>query len=210
MKAVIFVRVSKKDMDYQRQIADLETVAKQRGYEVIEVITEKITGAKKNKQRPAIQKLMKMANDGAFQTIFVSELSRLGRDTREVINVVEDLNDLNINIYLHNFRMETIIDGKRNPLTQMMIPFIAEFARMERQFLIDRTKSGLENAIRQGKTLGRPVGTTKADQDILNQYPSIVRSLKKGLSVREAAKVNEVSNNTVMKVKKALAKVKSQ
>lgn len=204
MKAVIFVRVSKKDMDYQRQIADLETAAKNRGYEVVEIITEKISGAKKSKERPAIQKLMKLAKEGVYQTVFVSELSRLGRDTRELINVVEDINDLGINIYLHNFGMETIVNGKRNPLLQMLIPFIAEFARIEREYLIERTKSGLENAKRQGKTLGRPVGTTKDEQAILEEYPSIVRSLKKGLSIREAAKVNDVSNNTVMKVKKAM------
>jgi DNA invertase Pin-like site-specific DNA recombinase len=204
MKAVIFVRVSRKDQDYQRQIADLEAVAKQKGYTVAEVITEKISGAKKNKERPSIQHLMNMAKDGAFQTVLVSEISRLGRNTREVINVFEDLNDIGVNIYLHNFGMETIVNGKRNPMLQMLIPIMAEFARMERQHLVERTKSGLENAKRQGKTLGRPVGTTKGDKDILEEYPSIVRSLKKGLSIREAAKVNDVAPNTVVKVKKAM------
>lgn len=206
MKGVIFVRVSKKDMDYQRQISDLETVAKQKDISIVETITEKVSGSKKTKDRPSMQRLLKMAKEGAFQTVLVSEVSRLGRNTREVINVVEDLNDLGINIYLHNFRMETIIDGKRNPMLQMMIPIMAEFARMEREHLIERTRSGLENAKRQGKTLGRPTGTTKDDTDILEQYPSIVRSLKKGLSIREAAKVNDVAPNTVVKVKKAMIK----
>lgn len=208
MKAIIYVRVSKKDMDYQRQIVDLEANAKQRGYNVIEVITEKVSGSKKNNDRPQIQHLMKLAKDNAFQTVFVSEVTRLGRNTREVINVVEDLNELGISIFIHNFGLETLDkNGKRNPITQILVTLMAEFGRLEREFLIERTRSGLENAKRQGKILGRPVGTTKDDQDILEEYPSVVRSLKKGLSIRVAAKVNDVSSNTVMKVKRAINQI---
>lgn len=204
MNAVIFVRVSKKDMDYQRQIADLETAAKSRGYKIVEVITEKISGAKKTKDRPSMQHLLKLAKGNAFQTVFVSEVSRLGRNTLEVLQVVKELTELGINIFIETYNLETIIKGKQNPMAQLMITLLAEFSRLEREFLIERTKSGLENAKRQGKTLGRPVGTTMDQESILEQYPSVIRSLKKGLSVREAAKVNDVSPTTVMKVKKAM------
>src|SRR5688572_12827216 len=108
MKAVIFVRVSKNDMNYQRQISDLQEVAKSKGYEVLEVITEKISGAKKSKDRPVIQHLMKLARDKAFQTVLVREVTRLGRNTREVINVVEYLSEIGINIYIHTYNLETI------------------------------------------------------------------------------------------------------
>lgn len=208
-KAVIFVRVSRKDQDYTRQIEDLKAVAERKNYEVLEVITEKISGAKKNKQRPAIQKLMSLAGTGAVNVVLCSEVSRLGRNTREVINTFEDLSEAGVSIYFHNMGQETIdANGKRNSMLQMMITIFAEFSRMEREFLIERTLSGLEQAKREGKTLGRPEGTKKSTGSLLEEYSGVVKSLKKGLSIREAAKVNDVATNTVLKVKKAIKQKK--
>lgn len=203
-KAVIFVRVSKKDMDYQRQIADLQEMAKSKGYQVLEVITEKVSGIRKSKDRPSIQHLMKLAKSGEVETVLVSEVTRLGRNTREVLNVVEDLTELGVNIFIHTYSLETIVNGKRNPVAQLLVTLLAEVGRLGREFLIERTRSGLEQAKRNGKVLGRPVGTRKNSSIVLDQYKGVVKSLKKGLSVRESAKVNDVAINTVMKVRRAL------
>lgn len=206
MNAVIFVRVSRKDMDYQRQITDLEAIAATRNLRVVQTITEKISGAKKNKSRPAIQSLVDGAKAGKYGTVLVSEVTRLGRNTREVLDVVEDLTDLGVNIFIQAYGIETIVNGKRNPIAQLMVTLLSEFGRLEREFLIDRTRSGLEQAKRNGKTLGRPHGTKKPTEELLQEYKGIVKSLTKGLSVREAAKVNDVAINTVMKVKRAMVK----
>ena len=191
-------------MDYHRQISDLQGVAKTKGYEVLEVFQEKVTGIKKSKDRPVLQRLLKLANEKAFETLFVSEVMRLGRNTREVINVIEDLTEMGINIYIHTYNIETLVNGKRNPSAQLITTLLAEVGRIEREHLIERTKSGLEQAKRNGKTLGRPGGTIKSKFQLLEEYKGIVKSLRKGLSIREAAKVNDVAINTVMKVKKAI------
>jgi len=81
------------------------------------------------------------------------------------------------------------------------------FAEMEREQLRERVKSGLENAKRKGKQLGRPNGSTKSDQDILKQYPAIVKQLKAERSIRETAKLCDVANGTVQKVKQALTRL---
>lgn len=104
-----------------------------------------------------------------------------------------------MNIFIQAYGIETIVNGKRNPIAQLIVTILAEVGRLEREFLIDRTRSGLEQAKRNGKTLGRPHGSKKPTEELLQEYKGIVKSITKGLSVREAAKVNDVAINTVMK-----------
>lgn len=65
-------------------------------------------------------------------------------------------------------------------------------------------KIGLDKLKQSGKKLGRPNGSAKSDQDILKQYPAIVKQLKAERSIRETAKLCDVANGTVQKVKQAL------
>ena len=83
-KAVIFVRVSKKEQDYQRQVEDLRAVAQHQGVQVVAEISEKISGAKRNQDRAGIQQLLELSRRGVIQKVLVSEFSRLGRSTVEV------------------------------------------------------------------------------------------------------------------------------
>ena len=75
----IFGRVSLDSMDFQRQISDLQKVADRLNYEVVSIITEKISGAKNNDERLGVQQLLQEARQGIFQKILCTEVSRLGR-----------------------------------------------------------------------------------------------------------------------------------
>ena len=99
-QAVIFVRVSKKEQDYQRQVEDLRAVAQSQAVQVVAEISEKISGAKKNQDREGIQQLLELSRRGAIQKVLVSEVSRLGRSTVEVLQIVEELTQLGISIYV--------------------------------------------------------------------------------------------------------------
>lgn len=74
---------------------------------------------------------------------------------------------------------------------------------METERLSERILSGLEQARRNGKRLGRPPGSTKDDEQLLHQYAAVVKDLKKGLSIRQVAVLREVSTDTVQRVKRA-------
>lgn len=74
---------------------------------------------------------------------------------------------------------------------------------METERLSERILSGLEQARRKGKRLGRPPGSTKDDGQLLQQYAAVVKDLKKGLSIRQVAVLREVSTDTVQRVKRA-------
>ncbi|RZK33273.1 MAG: recombinase family protein [Hymenobacter sp.] len=99
-QAVIFVRVSKKEQDYQRQVEDLRALAQSQAVQVVAEISEKISGAKRNQDREGIQQLLALSRRGTIQKVLVSAVSRLGRSTVEVLHTVEELTQLGISIYL--------------------------------------------------------------------------------------------------------------
>lgn len=201
----IFVRVSKQSQDYERQIADLRAYATKQGYTVVSTIAEKISGAKRNQDRRGMTELLTLAASGRIKKVLVSEVSRLGRRTSDVLRVIEELTEQGISVYAQNYNLETLTpDGKRNPVASLLFTLLAEFSRLERETLVERIHSGLEQAKRRGVTLGRPVGSKKDNATLLEKYSPMVRILRQELSLRQTAKLADVSVNTVRKVKKAL------
>jgi DNA invertase Pin-like site-specific DNA recombinase len=203
MKALIYCRVSRKDQNYQRQISDLKAIATSKGWEVVEIVTEKISGVKS--KRGGIDKVLQLAEEASFNKLLVTEISRLGRSTLQVLQIVETLTQLGISVYLGNYGVETIQpNGKRNPMISMLISILSEFSSMERENLIDRTRSGLAHAKRNGTVLGRPYGSKKSREQLLAENPKVVKLLKAKRSIREIAKLADRSVNTVLKVKRVM------
>lgn len=201
-RAVIYVRVSTKGQNTQRQIDDLSSLAKKKGWQISKIIEEKISGAAKNKDRVGVQELLQLAREQKIDKVVVQEVSRLGRSTAQILKVVEELTDRGVSIYVQNYSMETLKeDGSRHPMAQFMFTMLAEFSRLEREHITERIYSGLERAKRQGKTLGRPKGSKLDKSDLLKKYPKVVRELKAGLSIRKTAKLCDVSVDTVQRVK---------
>lgn len=203
--AAIFVRVSKQSQDYERQIHDLQRHAERQGYKVVEVIAEKVSGAKDNSAREGIETLLRLARSGKIHKVLVTEVSRLGRKTSEVLAVIEEFCELGVSVYAQNYNLETLTAaGKRNPVASLLFTLLAEFARVERETLVERIHSGLEQARRRGIKLGRPFGTGKSVEQLQTEYAHVIRYLRQGYSLRKTAKLADVSLNTVRKVKKAI------
>jgi DNA invertase Pin-like site-specific DNA recombinase len=201
----IFVRVSKQAQDYERQIADLSHYAEQQGYSIVAIIAEKISGTKPNDERRGITELLALAQSRRINKALVTEVSRLGRRTSHVLAIIEELTEHGVSVYAQNYNLETLTpQGKRNPVAAILFTLLAEFSRLEKETLIERIHSGLEQARRNGKTLGRPHGTTKDDTALLKQYSAVVRLLKQHFSLRQTAKLAGVSVNTVRKVSNAM------
>ena len=86
----------------------------------------------------------------------------------------------------------------------MILGLLADLAEMEKEQLVERINSGLDQARRKGKKLGRPEGTSKEPAELLKKYPGVVKDLKAGLSIRQIVATRQVADKTVQRVKKAI------
>ena len=201
MDVVIFGRVSTLIQDYDRQINELTAICTQRGWLVRSVFTEKISGAKKNAERKELSRMLDYIRAQHIDKVLVTELSRLGRDTLQVLQVIETLNDMKVSLFIQNYNIETLNeDGKVNAMSQFLITILAEIARMERKTIRERMNSGYKNFREQGGVVGRKQGYTKSENQMRQQYSQEIKLLKKGLSLREVSKLTGHSVNTVRKV----------
>jgi len=205
MNVALFTRVSTADQNTTRQLNDLRKTAEQQSWTITAEITETISGAKDNSEREGIAELLQLAAAGQIRKVVVTEVSRLGRKVSEVINLIEQLQAFGVSIFIANIGMETLLaDGKVNFMFKPILVTLAGFAEMERELLKERIKSGMKAARKAGKRIGRPEGSSEQAADVLDKYPLVVKQLQKGRSVREAAKLADVSPATVQKVKKAM------
>ena len=204
-KAVIYARVSSAGdrQDTERQVEDLTRYAAAAGLEIVAVYREKASGAKED--REVLAECLAFVHSGGADTLLLSELSRLGRNVKLILEVVDLLTGAGINIHILDLNIDTILpDGTENPVAKMLLTVLGLGAELERKNIISRLNSGRQLAIERGVQLGRPVGSGMSDEELLQKYPTVVKRLNKGLSVRDTAAACDVSTFTVQKVKKAM------
>lgn len=202
----ILVRVSTAKQETSRQVHELQAVAEARGWQVVEVCKETISGSADAEERAGLQRVEELARAGKIKKVLAHEVSRIARRPSVAHAFVETLEGSGVSLYWHAHSIETLLpSGKRNPAAAIMLALLAEMARAERDTLRERILSGLEEAKRKGVKLGRPEGSTLDAADLLKKHADIVRLLKSGQSVRNAAKITGKGASTVQRVKLAMA-----
>ena len=162
IKVVIFARVSTNVPDYERQVNELTALANRNGWSVEAVFAEKVSGAKKNVERKELSKMVESIKSNSIDKVLVTELSRLGRDTLQVLEVIEMFNREGISLYIQNYNIETLTaQGEVNTMSQFLITILAEVARMERKTIRERVESGYKNYRANGGKVGRKEGYKK-------------------------------------------------
>lgn len=206
MKVVIFARVSTAIQEYDRQINELSALALSNGWSVEGVFAEKISGAKKNVERVELMKMVEFVEANNIDKVLVTELSRLGRNTLQVLEVIELLNSKGISLYIQNYGIETLTkDGEINPMSQFLITILSEVSRLERKTIRERVSSGYINYRNQGGRVGRKEGYRKSEEQMRQQYTREIQLLKKGLSLRNVQAITSTSVNTLRKLQKIIS-----
>lgn len=186
-------------------MADLEAYATGNDIRIVRTFTEKAFGAVRNQARPVLTKCLEFCTQNHPDMLLVSELSRLGRDTTEILTAVRQLNESGVSLFIQNMGIQTLQDdGTPNYVASILIPLLSEVARIEREQIKERLDSGRKRYKESGGQLGRPKGTGKTPEELLKEYPGIVRRIKKGQTIKDIATLEAKSKSTVKKVKKAM------
>jgi len=209
-KAVIYSRVSSEGnrQDTERQTNELKDYANKMGYELVGVYEEKVSGFKKNKDRPIFSKMLEEIEKGFIDRILVWELSRIGRGVIQSLQNIQLLTDKKVSIYIKNFNLETLNDDKTpNSLSMFMVQILFSVANMEAQLTKSRMVSGYRNHIKNGGKVGRKSGSIETEEETIQKHTDIVKLLKKKLTIRQISGLTNKSTNTVLKVKTSLTKI---
>ena len=204
-KVVLFCRVSSTNdrQSYDRQINDLKQMAESSGYEVVGIFAEKVSGAKKNSERKELMKMIEFVNNNNIEKVLVTELSRLGRDTLQVLQTIEILNQHKISLYIQTYNIETLTPTKEiNPMSQFLVTVLAEVARMERRTIENRLASGYKNFLSNDGKVGRKPGYRKTEDALKVEYAEEIKMLKKGYSYQDISKITNTNKNTLTKLKR--------
>ena len=207
MRVVILARVSTDKQEYQRQVVELTDHWSKMGYDVAKIFANKVSGAKKNEDRPEIMEMLQYIEQNNIDKVCVLEISRLGRNTLEALKVIELLNERKVCLYIKNYNLETLdSEGNVNPITSLICTILLEISSMERHTIIDRMASGRDQYIAKcratGKKMGRPASYRKSDDTMREQYKKEISLLKQGISLRNIHAITSTSISTIRKLYK--------
>ena len=187
-RAAIYARVSTTDQSCARQLSDLEAFALRAEYEVVGVFKETASGMKVN--RTERNRVMALAQAREIDAILVTELSRWGRSTQDLLSTLKRLANWNVSVVA----MSGMTFELNTPHGHMMATILAGISQFERDLISERVKSGLAAAKAKGRRLGRRPGyRPKSDR----LAPKVLVFVEAGRSYRWIARELGISKNTV-------------
>ena len=214
IRAAIYARVSSTGdrQSTERQVIDLTDYANRNAMTICRTFEEHISGAKRNSEREVLSECIEYAISNSVDVVLFSELSRCGRAVWEVLDTIRTLKDNGINAYFQKEGLSLFqADGRENIYLAVMVSVLSSASQIERESIYYRLQSGRKvyvdkNLAATGKSgLGRSVGYRKPVETKKEQYKETLKLLKAGYPIRKVAKLTEVSESTVKRLKKEFA-----
>jgi putative DNA-invertase from lambdoid prophage Rac len=187
-RAAIYARVSTADQSCARQVAELTKYAARAGHRVEGVYLETGSGARDD--RAVRKRVMALAQARKVDVILVSELSRWGRSTLDLLSTLRALEGWGVSLVAQSgmaFDLGT-------PHGRMMATLLAGIAEFERDLIRERVRSGIAAAKARGKVLGRRAGMRPVADRL---GPQVIAAVAEGRSYRWIARDLGISKNTV-------------
>ena len=201
MRKARYIRVSTGNQKTARQ------EARQSKDEIL--FTDIVSGSIPFENREKGKDLMKAIQSGEIDYVSVSSIDRLGRNLYNILTTLEFFKENGIILKVDNLGIESLVNGKENSAFKLIISVMANIAEMERESILERQREGIALAKLKGIYKGRVLGSKESEEDFLAKYKEVVKSLKKGNSVRDTSKICNVSTGTVQKVKRLMKKAEN-
>ena len=212
--AIIYARTSSSGsvesrQSTERQVIDLTDYANRNAMTICKTFEEHISGAKRNTERAVLSECIEYAISNNVDVVLFSELSRCGRAVWEVLDTIRTLKDNGINAYFQKEGLSLFSeDGTENVYLAVMLSVLCVCSQIERESIYYRLQSGRKvyvdkNLAETGKSgLGRKVGYRKPIDKKREEYKETLKLLRAGYPIRKVAKLTEVSESTVKRLKK--------
>jgi len=174
------------------------------GYDLT-IFDKGVSGKIPFSEREGGMKLLELVQSGKVEEVVVEELSRLGRNTLDVLTTLKEFEDNKVNVVVRGMgNLQSIVNGKKNPIWNLITSVMSSLYELERESIVERTEMGRKMYVMNGGKLGRKVGTTENRKDFLQKERTqkIISLLDKGKSVRDISSRLGVSTKTVVKVRK--------
>lgn len=195
-KAFIYCRVSTEKQETERQLKDVREYCKRNDYEIVQEFQESISATKSKIHR---QHLIDAVRKSKAKYFIADDISRFSRNVKTGLEIKDELHEMGVCLIFVQTGMKSLDeDGTPNALTNMVFVNLMNVYEMENSTKRQMIKSGLRNAVANGKTLGRPEGTT---EDLLSKYPKVVKLLRNGTSIRNTALLSQKAKSLVQRVK---------
>ena len=189
-QAAIYCRVSTDDQSCERQERDLRAFAKRASHNIVAVFKETASGA--NNARPERKKVMALAQTRAIDAILVTELSRWGRSTQDLVQTLDDLHTWKVSV-LAQTGLSFDLGTASGKLLRTIMAGLAEF---ERDLIRERVNSGIQAAKARGVVFGRKKGHRPSDK----KAKRVLAMHRDGLRYRLIGRNLGLSKNTVMEI----------
>ena len=215
--AIIYARVSSSGslesrQSTERQVIDLTDYANRNSMTISKTFEEHISGAKRNEERAVLTECIEYAISNRVDVVLFSELSRCGRAVWEVLDTIRTLKDNGINAYFQKEGLSLFsADGRESMYLPVILSVLCVCSQIERESIYYRLQSGRKvyvdkNLAATGKSgLGRKVGYRKPVETKKEEYKEVFKLLKAGYPIRKVAKLTDVSESTVKRLKKEFA-----
>ena len=208
-KVCLLLRVSSNAQDYEYQHNTLTELCERKGWEIVKVFANKVSGAKKNEERREIVELLDFVQNYHVDRVVATEISRIGRNTLEALKTIEILNENKVNLFLANYNIETLLpNGEVNPIARLILTICLEISSYERNLLKFRMLEGYKNYLERRKEnpelrLGRQ-GYQKSEESYREEYSKELSLMRKGISMRNVRQLTGTSLGTLQKLKRFL------
>ena len=165
-RVALYARVSTDKQSTENQLIELRSAASRMGWEVVgEFVDRGISGAKGRADRPRLDAMLKGVARKEFDIVAAWSVDRLGRSLIDLVGLLQELHSTGVDLYLHQQGINTT-----TPAGKALFGMMGVFAEFERGMIVERVKSGMarakKNGTKSGNAIGRPAVSAEVEARI--------------------------------------------